>query len=146
MNTTTKETEMKTALEHITEVMNSEHQSTWDFCAALKDWETTDIAERRATGILAQGLFSWADHRRSARKAYESTIKDAGWAISDIDNNLMSSFIRVDASRVNEYNDKASAQVECVRTAAYIIGLDNEALIELFVIVSKLEFNKEAGQ
>ena len=146
MNTTTKETEMKTAQEHITEVMNAEHKGTWEFCGAFYDWETTDKAQRKATGMLAQGLRLWADCRLSARIEYESIIKEAGWAISDIDNNAMSSFIRVDASRVNEYNDKASAQVECVRTAAYIIGLDNEALIELFVIVSKLEFNKEAGQ
>ena len=91
--------------------------------------------------MLAQGLRDWASYRQSARKEYESIIKQSQNAISDIDNN-QSIWFQLDSDRIKEYNAKADTQVEIVRTASYIIGLSNETLGQLFTIVSNLQFSK----
>lgn len=121
-----------------------EHKSVWQFCSALEDhatYEGDTNPTSRAITMLVQGLREWASYRQSARKEYESIIKQSQNAMNDIDNN-QSIWFQLDSDRVKEYNAKADAQVEIVRTASFIIGLTNETLGELFSTVTKLQFNK----
>jgi hypothetical protein len=131
---------MATLKTNIETAVLKEHKSVWAFCSALEEC-TKYHEDARSAGMLAQGLRDWASYRQSARKEYESIIKQSQNAISDIDNN-QSIWFQLDSDRIKEYNAKADTQVEIVRTASYIIGLSNETLGQLFTIVSNLQFSK----
>jgi hypothetical protein len=133
---------MNTAIKQIEEALLLEHRSIWYFCEALEvEGQNTD-PQVRATRMLSQALREWASYRESARKEYESLIKQAQEQIKKIDSNHSIWDRYMDTVRVDGYNAKSETQVEMARTASYIIGLSNETLGELFALVTKLQFNK----
>lgn len=135
---------MTTTIQQIELELDLFHKSVWGFCSAIEDtatYEGSTELSSRAISMLVQGLREWASYRQSARKEYESLIKQSQDAISNIDSNFSIHF-DVDSDRVKEYNAKAATQVEIVRTASYIIGLSSETLAKLFAVVTTLQFAK----
>lgn len=135
---------MTTTIQQIEIEIQLFHKSVWGFCSAIEDtatYEGSTELSSRATSMLVQGLREWSSYRQSARKEYESLIKQSQDCISNIDSNH-SIYFDVDSDRVKEYNAKAATQVEIVRTASYIIGLSNETLAKLFAVVTTLQFAK----
>jgi len=138
------ETTINIFTDHINAVILKEHTSVWAFCSKLEDvgvYTEQQTMGERAVGMLVQGLREWASYRQSARKEYESLMRQAQDKINDVDNN-QSIFWELDSDRVKEYNAKAAAQVEIAQTASYIIGLNNETLKQLFATVTTLQFAK----
>ena len=125
----------------IEDLLQETHKSVWAFCTAIEETAKYD-EDTRSTAMIAQGLREWASYRESARKEYEALIKQAQEQIRKIDHNNTIWDRYMDTDRVDGYNAKADTQVEIVRTACYIIGLNNESLGELFSIVTALQFNK----
>lgn len=137
---------MQTAMKQMEAALLQEHKSVWAFCGSLEvDSENSYEAEVKASHMMSQALRDWARYREFARKEYEAVIKSAQDAIKNIDNN-QSIYFGINADRVAEYNAKADTQVEMARTAAYIIGLSNEKLGDLFAIITALQFKKEMAQ
>ena len=131
---------MSSLVKTIETVLDQEHKSVWGFCSAIEDSGKYE-EDSRSCSMLAQGLREWSSYREQARKEYESLIKQAQDAISNINSNYSIHF-DIDSDRVKEYNAKAATQVEIVRTASYIIGLNSETLAKLFAVVTTLQFNK----
>jgi hypothetical protein len=132
---------MNIAINQIEIALLEEHRSVYAFRSAIEvDGETTD-PQVRATMMLGQALLEWASCRESARKEYESLMRQAQDKINDIDNN-QTLFWELDSDRVKDYNAKADKQVELITSMSYIIGLKNETLKQLFATVTTLQFAK----
>ena len=132
---------MSSLVKTIETVLDQEHKSVWGFCSAIEDSGKYQ-EDSRTVAMIAQGLRQWSSYRESARKEYESLIKRAEEQIKKIDSNFDLFDRYMDTDRVNGYNAKADTQVEIVRTACYIIGVNNETLGKLFATVTTLQFSK----
>jgi enoyl reductase-like protein len=132
---------MNIAINQIEIALLEEHRSVYALCSAIEiDGVTTD-PQVRASFMISQGLREWASCRQSARKEYESLMRQSQDKINDIDNN-QTLFWELDSDRVKEYNAKADKQVEMITAVSYIIGLSNETLKQLFATVTTLQFGK----
>ena len=112
------------------------HDSIYKFCRAFDDWSDGSTEDRTA-GLLGGAIREWASAVQSARKEYESIQRACANNIACLDN-TQAIFWEVDATRVAGYNAKATAQIEVIKTLAYIIGLDTDTTNAILTTATRI--------
>ena len=113
-----------------------DYNSIYQFCRAFDD-RTDGGTEDRTAGLLGGAIREWASAVQSARKEYESIQRACTNNIACLDN-TQAIYWEVDADRVAGYNAKATAQIEVIKTLAYIIGLETDTVNAILTTATRI--------
>jgi len=127
---------METLKSKIEVAVLGDYDSIYKFCRSFDDWSDGSTEDRTA-GLLGGAIREWASAVQSARKEYESIARNCASNIAIIDN-TQAIFWEVDSSRVAGYNAKATAQIEVIKTLAYIIGLDTDTVNAILTTATRI--------